>query len=502
VCSSDLERITRESEERHERDRKEDRAEQERITRESEERHERDRKEDRAEQERIRRETEERHERNRKEDRESMERWERNRKEDSERLEQLIRKFKEDVEKIRESLSDECEGRANKLAGDISKLESKTENSIVVEVQSQQVSEASVSHTAIVTELTEYKQGVENSLRVFQTEPNEFKNNVTAEGLMMGDKLDVAGRDNSSELGKMDDRLDMLEGRVAAAAGPAFLPSASAGIQVNGTTDRVQAGLAFANIGTDGSRHSVDRCGEQGEREGVGALPSHSDTYNNCNNDIIVKVAGQETSQFMHDQAKDIGLPLEKGRKGDLKPGSSARNRANLSDSFTKNNVGNSDKGHERVSSRNGRGRHDKQGRLQYRRNEFLIAAATVVILGILRHFRFPVTIIVDKYIQFLVNGLLYGIALAILLCIRGGRAHTMTQNSFAMSGSHIYDFWMSREVNPRIGSINVKVGLYRVGMVEVILVNAALVRKSVERNHGYHPLFHLLPGCKFGGRF
>jgi hypothetical protein len=59
--------------------------------------------------------------------------------------------------------------------------------------------------------------------------------------VVIGDKLDAANRDNSSELGKRDDRLYRLEGRVAAAAGPAVLPSASAGIQVNDTTDRVQA---------------------------------------------------------------------------------------------------------------------------------------------------------------------------------------------------------------------------------------------------------------------
>jgi hypothetical protein len=150
----------------------------------------------------------------------------------------------------------------------------------------------------------------------------------------------------------------------------------------------------------------------------------------------IVKVAGQGTSQFTHDLAKDIGLPLEKGREGNLKPGTSARNRANPSDSFAKNHVGNSDRRREGGNTRNGRGRYDKQGSLQYRSNEFLISAVIVAIIALLRHFIVPVTIIVDKYIQLFVNGLLYGIALAILLCIRGGRAHTMAQNPFAMTSS------------------------------------------------------------------
>jgi hypothetical protein len=67
---------------------------------------------------------------------------------------------------MRESLVEKCEGRAYKLAGDISKLENETEHSIVEvnkkikkveEVQSQQMSEARVSHAATVTELVEHK---------------------------------------------------------------------------------------------------------------------------------------------------------------------------------------------------------------------------------------------------------------------------------------------------------------------------------------------------------
>jgi hypothetical protein len=98
-----------------------------------------------------------------------------------------------------------------------------------------------------------------------------------------------------------------------------------------------------------------------------------------------------------------------------------------------------------------------------------LSGAITVVILGVLRHFEFPVTIIADKIVQFYVTGMVYGFALAVLLYIRGGRAPTMAQNPYAMTGSHIYDFWMGREVNPRIGPFNVKVGLLRVGVIGMV---------------------------------
>jgi hypothetical protein len=99
----------------------------------------------------------------------------------------------------------------------------------------------------------------------------------------------------------------------------------------------------------------------------------------------------------------------------------------------------------------------------------FLSAIVTLVILGVLRHFKFDVTIIEDKYVQFFVSGLLYAFALAVVLYIRGGRAHMMAQNSFAMTGSHIYDFWMGREVNPLIGPFNVKLGLFRIGVIGLV---------------------------------
>jgi lamin-B receptor len=98
-----------------------------------------------------------------------------------------------------------------------------------------------------------------------------------------------------------------------------------------------------------------------------------------------------------------------------------------------------------------------------------LSAIVTVVILGVLRHFKYPVTIIVDKYVQFFVMGLIFAYVLAVLLYIRGGRAHIMAQNPFAVTGSRIYDFWMGREVNPRIGPFDVKVGLYRTGIIGMV---------------------------------
>lgn len=119
--------------------------------------------EEKTERERIRRETEEKQETNRMEDKE--------------KLEQLIKQIREDVERMKESLVKKCEDRTRKLAANISNLEKKTQRSIVEitrykvwELHCQRMSEAKVSQAAVLTELVEHKPSVENMLSMFRNE--------------------------------------------------------------------------------------------------------------------------------------------------------------------------------------------------------------------------------------------------------------------------------------------------------------------------------------------
>jgi hypothetical protein len=74
---------------------------------------------------------------------------------------------------------------------------------------------------------------------MFRNELLEIRNDMIAEYLSVtGERLDAASGDNSSEIGKIDDRLHILEEKVAAATGTVVLPSAE--YQINGTEGRVQ----------------------------------------------------------------------------------------------------------------------------------------------------------------------------------------------------------------------------------------------------------------------
>jgi hypothetical protein len=87
---------------------------------------------------------------------------------------------------------------------------------------------------------------------MFRNELIEIRKGTSAENLtVISEKLEAASRDRSSKLGKLDDRLFILEEKVAAAARTVVLPSADN--QNNGTEVSTHAGLSSCRTGKDGS---------------------------------------------------------------------------------------------------------------------------------------------------------------------------------------------------------------------------------------------------------
>ena len=79
---------------------------------------------------------------------------------------------------------------------------------------------------------------------------------MAAENLtVISDCLDAASRDSISKLGKLDDRLHILEETSYSGKN---LPSAD--IQNNGTEVSAPEGLSSSSVGTDSSPHSVGKC--------------------------------------------------------------------------------------------------------------------------------------------------------------------------------------------------------------------------------------------------
>ncbi|KAL7627188.1 erg24, C-14 sterol reductase [Parahypoxylon ruwenzoriense] len=133
-------------------------------------------------------------------------------------------------------------------------------------------------------------------------------------------------------------------------------------------------------------------------------------------------------------------------------------------------------------------------GRLKYRFNAFSSATFTLVLClagTIAQGAEFPVwTFIADNYVRILTANILIAYALATFVYVRsfsvkpGNPQHRLLAAG-GCSGNLIYDFYMGRELNPRvtipfIGEIDIKEWMeLRPGMVGWMLLNCAFIAKQ-----------------------
>ncbi|KAI1384402.1 ERG4/ERG24 ergosterol biosynthesis protein [Hypoxylon trugodes] len=133
-------------------------------------------------------------------------------------------------------------------------------------------------------------------------------------------------------------------------------------------------------------------------------------------------------------------------------------------------------------------------GRLKYRFNGFSSAIFTLVIClagTIAQGAEFPLwTFIADNYVQILTANIIFSYALATFVYVRSfsvkpGNAELRRLAPGGCSGNLIYDFYMGRELNPRvtlplIGEIDIKEWTeLRPGMLGWIILNCAFIAKQ-----------------------
>ena len=79
---------------------------------------------------------------------------------------------------------------------------------------------------------------------------------------------------------------------------------------------------------------------------------------------------------------------------------------------------------------------------------------------------------LIKKSVPFTLAGVVYGILLALALYIKGGRAPISNLNIYGSTNSKIYDFWQGREINPRFGPLDVKLTLFRFGLIASVVIS------------------------------
>ncbi|KAL6444671.1 hypothetical protein ACFW04_002038 [Cataglyphis niger] len=87
---------------------------------------------------------------------------------------------------------------------------------------------------------------------------------------------------------------------------------------------------------------------------------------------------------------------------------------------------------------------------------------------------------ILDNIVQLSVSGWLIGTFLALGLYMKAGKAPIANLNIYASTKSKIYNFWQGREINPRIGSLDVKLLLIRASLIGTLIVNMSVIIKVV----------------------
>ena len=132
-------------------------------------------------------------------------------------------------------------------------------------------------------------------------------------------------------------------------------------------------------------------------------------------------------------------------------------------------------------------GPQSRIGRLPYRINGFLCAILSLILFVACVYKEFELAdLIVENYVQLSISGWILGVILSLLLFVKGNKAPVANLNIHGSTNSRIYNFWQGREINPRVGPVDVKINLFRTAMIAITLINLAIVIKAIEETEEY----------------
>ncbi|NXJ60329.1 LBR protein, partial [Rostratula benghalensis] len=115
--------------------------------------------------------------------------------------------------------------------------------------------------------------------------------------------------------------------------------------------------------------------------------------------------------------------------------------------------------------------------RLHYRINGFYAFVLTAAALGILLFFQFELHYLYDHFMQFAVSAAAFSMGLSIFLYIQSLKAPEEELAPSGNSGYLVYDFFTGHELNPRIGSFDLKYFCeLRPGLIGWVVINLAML--------------------------
>lgn len=95
-----------------------------------------------------------------------------------------------------------------------------------------------------------------------------------------------------------------------------------------------------------------------------------------------------------------------------------------------------------------------------------------IIGLGLCVYMNIPVSeYILNNIVQLSVSGWIVGTILALGLYIKAGKAPVINLNLYASTNSKIYNFWQGREINPRFGTLDIKLLLIRASLIGTVII-------------------------------
>ncbi|NXX40656.1 LBR protein, partial [Tricholaema leucomelas] len=115
--------------------------------------------------------------------------------------------------------------------------------------------------------------------------------------------------------------------------------------------------------------------------------------------------------------------------------------------------------------------------KLQYRINGFYAFILTAAAIGSLLYFQLELHYLYDHFMQFAVSAAVFSMGLSIFLYIRSLKAPEEELAPSGNSGYLVYDFFIGHELNPRIGSFDLKYFCeLRPGLIGWVVINLAML--------------------------
>ncbi|XP_063428276.1 delta(14)-sterol reductase TM7SF2-like [Mytilus trossulus] len=127
--------------------------------------------------------------------------------------------------------------------------------------------------------------------------------------------------------------------------------------------------------------------------------------------------------------------------------------------------------------------------KLQYRCNGFFALIVSLLAFAGAVYMKYPIQIVHTKFIQLITSGIIFSFVLSLLLYIKARRGPNASLAPGGNTGNFLYDFFIGHELNPRIGSFDLKFFCeLRPGLIGWLMINLVFLTEAYQKNNGVLP--------------